>query len=420
MTAREPSAALLPVLDLLFEGAERGAWRKCIVTPARQAAAFVPWEKLTAQPVRLSRGTAVKVVTRSGKKEATSTLSPGQWRTRLLEAIELGPCHLDVLANAHDWHARRTRDGRWLVSKGRPSFEPDEAGLPGPAPHDRQRQHPLRDGDPRVRALFIAEGIFGKNGALLGESAAKYRQVQHYIELLRSLPAWQPDTEVRIVDAGCGKAYLSLALCLWAETQGVRVRLTGVDSSSDVIATVRGVAAQAGIEAEFVAAPIAEFVGGRTEPVDILLSLHACDTATDEALAAGVQLGAGTIVLVPCCHRELVAQVEAAKDKPPGPPRAWRATLRSGLLTHRLADIVTDSLRAAALEGLGYRVDVLEFVSAEATARNLMLRARKTASTPNDATRRALERYRALADEWRVKPALESLLGDAWPGGSEG
>ena len=413
MTSPIPAPELAPVLDLLFGGVESGAWRKCIVTPAKQAAAFVPWDRLVAQPVRLSRGPAVKVVTRAGKKEATSTLDGERWRAKLLEAIELGPCHLDVLARDHDWHARRTRDGRWLVSKGRPSLE--QPAETGPAAHDRARQHPLSDSDPRVRELFIAEGIFGKNGRLLGESAAKYRQVQHYIELLRALPIWEPGREVRVVDAGCGKAYLSLALCLWAESQGVSVRLTGVDSSSEVIETVRQVAGRSQIEAEFVAAPIAEFIEQRTEPVDLLLSLHACDTASDEALAAGVRLGAQAIVLVPCCHHEVFAQIEANKHAPPGPPDPWKAALRSGLLTHRLADIVTDSLRAAALESLGYRVETLEFVSPEATARNLMIRARKTSAGPNDATRRAFERYRALAAEWRVKPALEDLLGVAWP-----
>ena len=154
-------------------------------------------------------------------------------------------------------------------------------------------------------------GLYGKNGRLLGESAAKYRQVQHYIELLRHLPLWSQDGPVRVVDAGCGKAYLSLALCLWAELNGARVELTGVDSSAEVIATVARIADRTGLEsATFRASSIAEFAATHDKPVDLLLSLHACDTATDEALAAGVRLGAKSIVLVPCCHHELVAQIE--------------------------------------------------------------------------------------------------------------
>ena len=415
MPITEPNAALAPVLNLLFEGGERGAWRKCIVTPARQAAAFVPWDKLIAQPVRLNRGLTIKVVTRSGKKEATSTLTPAQWRSRLQEAIELGPCHLDVLAADHDWHARRTRDGRWLVTKGRPSL----AGPPvaEPAAHDRSRQHPLSPEDPDVQQLFIDTGLFAKNGQLLGDRAAKYRQVQHYIELVRHLPVWAEGQTVNVLDAGCGKAYLSLALCLWAEKNGSLVRLTGVDASEDVVESVRAIAAKMDLDATFHAMAIADFASNEhAGPVDVLVSLHACDTATDEALAAGVRLGAKAIVLVPCCHHELVAQMETNNNSGSAPAAIpWKAALRSGLLTHRLADIVTDSLRAAALEALGYRVDVLEFVTPEATAKNLMLRAVRTAEQPNQASRAALQRYQDLASEWSVRPSLEAFLGELWP-----
>ncbi len=404
---------------MLFEGGEQSKWRKCIVTPAKQAAAFVPWDKLTAQPVRLNRGLTIKVVTRSGKKEATSTLTPAQWRSRLQEAIEQGPCHLDVLATDHDWHARRTRDGRWLVSRGKPSLTVSTE--PTPAEHDRPHQHPLSAESDRARELFIETGLFGKNGRLLGDAAGKYRQVQHYIELVRHLPVWQAGQPVNVLDAGCGKAYLSLALCLWAEQNGSTVRLTGVDASEEVIDSVRKIAQRLELPATFHAMPIADYVAEQPPAVDVLLSLHACDTATDEALAAGVNLGAKAIVLVPCCHHELVSQMETTNNSGSAPAAfTWKATMRSGLLAHRLADIVTDSLRAAALEALGYRVDVLEFTTPEATAKNLMLRATKTQNEHGDASRRALERYRALAGEWGVRPALESLLGDLWPPAVEG
>jgi SAM-dependent methyltransferase len=404
------------VLQLLFEGAADGSWRRCIVTPSRQAAKYVPWDKFVAQPVRLSRGPAVKLVTRQGNRESTATLTLEQWPARLEEALEAGPCNLDVLSRDYDWHARRTRDGRWLVTRSKPSLAPPAAPPEEPAGHDRVRRHPLSPNNERVQRLFIETGLFGKNGQLLGEAAGKHRQVQHYIELLRHLAVWESSGEVRIVDAGCGKAYLSLALALWAELNGARVRLTGVDSSEDVIATVRGIAERAGLEgARFEAATIEQFVASSHERVDLLLSLHACDTATDEALAAGVRLGAKAIVLVPCCHQELSDQV-ATRAKVGELPAAarWQSTLGKGLLQHRLADIVTDSLRATALEALGYDTDVLEFVSPEATARNLMIRA--IAGNATSARRQqAYARYRALADEWAVNPALERLLGPLWP-----
>lgn len=417
MTEAPGAANLEPVLRLLEDGAATGQWRKAIITPAKQAAAFVPWEKMTAQPVRLSGGPAVKVVTRSGKKEATSTVSLERWPARLREALDAGPCHLDVLAPAFDFHARRTREGRWLVTRSRPSLREDTPVPPEPAPHDRPHQHPLPPDDPRALQLFIETGLYSKAGQPLGEAAAKFRQVQHYLELLRPLPIWRPDEAVRVIDAGCGRAYLSLALAVWAERQQSPVHLTGIDVAPEVIESTRAVASRLGLaDARFETGSVSEVAGRFAGPLDLLVSLHACDTATDEALAAGVRLGARAIVLVPCCHQEVDDQLEAAAASGRASlAPAWAAVTRSGLLRHRLSDLVTDALRAAALEALGYRVDVIEFVSPEATARNLMLRASRLVRPRESSLRAAYQRYTALAAGWGVRPSLERLLGDAWP-----
>ena len=156
-------------------------------------------------------------------------------------------------------------------------------------------------------------------------------------------------------------------------------------------------------EARFEATSIAEYGSAGSsdsEPIDLLVSLHACDTATDEAIAAGVRLGAEAIVVAPCCHHELAAQIAGKTD----------ALLRHGLLLGRQADLVTDALRASALEMLGYRVEVMEFVSAEHTAKNVMLRAERAPSAAR--ARRAGAEYVELRDRWGVDPAIERLLGE--------
>lgn len=406
-----------PVYRLLTESTE---WRKCIITPGRQAAAFVPWQKMTAQPIRLARGLAIKVITRAGRNEHTATLDPERWAERLSEALEAGPCHLDVVSYDVDWHARRTRDGNWLVSKSRPS-------LPATAPeapqgHDRVPQRALDPGSAAVRNLFVHLGLTSPHGQPLGEMAGKVEQVQSFVELLRSLPVWQRTAApVRVVDAGCGKAYLSLSLAAWARQENLPMQLDAVDASPDVVATVARIAEAAGIPGVTThAMSIAAFAAERAEPVDLLVSLHACDTATDEALAAGVRLGAKAIVLVPCCHQELSDKVEAnvKAGRAPAAPQ-WQAALKHGLLQHRLTDIVTDALRGAALEALGYRVAVAEFVSPEATARNLMIRAEKRLRPDKQAQANGLKRYRALAEAWGVEPALERLLGEDWPAAAQ-
>jgi SAM-dependent methyltransferase len=336
------------------------------------------WRKLvadgvTATPVALRRGPAVKIV--DGPR--TETVSREEWPARL-DAILESARNVHVLAPDGDLHARRTKKGRWLVSRGRASSTAAASDA-----HDRVRRHPL----PADHPLFAATRI----------SRDKERQVQHYVELLRALPLWDRE-RIRVVDAGCGKAYMSLALVAYGREVGTRVELVGLDTNEQVVETVRGIADALGYdEARFEATAIDAWQSD--EPIDLLVSLHACDTATDEAIAAGVRLGAEAIVVAPCCHHELAGQIaERSKD----------GLLRHGLLLGRQADLVTDALRAAALEAVGYRVDVMEFVSAEHTAKNVMLRAVRA---PGDERRaRGRDDYVELRDRWGVSPAIERLL----------
>ncbi len=348
-------------MELLRERALGTGWRKLVA------------DGVTASPVSLRRGPSVKIV--DGPR--TETVPWDDWPPRL-EALLESATNVHLLAPEGDVHARRTKKGKWLVSSGKASSEaaPERA-------HDRMRRHPLPTDHPLFRATKI--------------SRDKERQVQHYVELLRPLPLWERD-RIRVVDAGCGKAYMSLALVAYGRELGTRVELVGLDSNLSVIETVRGVAESLGYdEATFEATAIADYESD--VPIDLLVSLHACDTATDEAIAAGVRLGAEAFVVAPCCHHELAAQF-AARDKD--------ALLRHGLLLGRQADLVTDALRAAALEMLGYRVDVIEFVSAEHTAKNVMLRAERSPSASR--TKRATAEYLELRDRWGVEPAIERLL----------
>jgi SAM-dependent methyltransferase len=344
---------------------ERGAgdgWRKLVA------------DGVTATPVTLRRGAAVKLV--DGAE--TEIVLRADWPARL-DSILTDARNVHLLSPEGDIHARRTKRGRWLVSNARPSSSAAVGDR-----HDREARHPLAEGHPLFRATKI--------------SRDKERQVQHYVELLRALPLWERD-RIRVVDAGCGKAYMSLALVAYGREVGTRVELVGLDANADVIETVRGIAEHLGYdEASFEATTIADYAGGG--PVDLLVSLHACDTASDEAIAAGVRLGAEAIVVAPCCHHELAGQL--AKRPKDG-------VLRHGVLLGRQADLVTDALRASALETLGYRVDVIEFVATEHTPKNVMLRAERSPSATRAA--RARREYVALRDHWQVSPAIERLLG---------
>jgi len=328
---------------------------------------------VTATPVELRRGAAVKLV--DGPR--TETVARADWPARL-ETLLAGATHAHLLAPDGDVHARRTKKGKWLVSAAKAS-----SAAPVEATHDRAKRHALPADHPLFKVTHA--------------SRDKQRQVQHYVELLRPLPIWERD-RVRVVDGGCGKAYMSLALVAYGREVGTRVDLVGIDANPSVIESVRVIANELGYdEAQFVVSSIAGYESDET--IDLLVSLHACDTATDEAIAAGVRLGAEAIVVAPCCHHELAAQI-AANEKD--------ALLRHGLLLGRQADLVTDALRAAALESVGYRVDVMEFVSVEHTPKNVMLRAERSPS-PARADRAAAE-YEELRDRYGVSPAIERLL----------
>jgi SAM-dependent methyltransferase len=348
-------------MEQLRERALGDGWRKLVV------------DGVSATPVDLRRGPAVKLVDGS----RTETVERGDWPTRL-DAMLVDAKNVHLLSPDGDLHARRTKKGKWLVASGRPSSDAAVAET-----HDRTPQRALPADHPLFRATKI--------------SRDKERQVQHYVELLRPLPLWERDT-IRVVDAGCGKAYMSLALVAYGREAGTRVELVGLDTNPNVIETVREIAAALGYdEARFEATTIDAYE--HDGPIDLLVSLHACDTATDEAIAAGVRLGAETIVVAPCCHHELAAQI-ARREKD--------GLLRHGLLLGRQADLVTDALRAAALEAIGYRVDVIEFISAEHTAKNVMLRAFRAPSAAREA--RARSEYVELRDRFGVDPAIERLL----------
>jgi SAM-dependent methyltransferase len=348
------------------------------VEELRRRALAAGWRKLVADgvsavPVSLARGEAVKLTA----GPSTETVPLDRWPARL-DALLAEARNVHLHTPEGDVHARRTKKGRWLVSRGRAS----SAAAPRRT-HDRAPVHPLPDDHPLFRAA--------------GASRDKRRQVQHYVELLRPLPFWRRDS-IRVVDAGCGKAYMSLALVAYGREVRTRVELVGLDRNPAVIDAVRRVAAELDYdEARFEATSIADWQGGG--PVDLLVSLHACDTATDEAIAAGVRVAADAIVAVPCCHHELAAQLAG---------RAKDGILRHGLLLGRQADLVTDALRCAALELSGYRVDVVEFVSAEHTAKNVMLRAERDPSPAR--AERARADYVELRDRYGVRPAVERLL----------
>ncbi len=243
----------------------------------------------------------------------------------------------------------------------------------------------------------------------------KYDQVNEFLKVVRETVAPPSQAPFTVVDCGCGKAYLTLGMYLYL-TEALKfpdVRVVGVDRRGDVVAAARRMAEQLDVadRVSFVEADLAELDAirrpGQTTPssVDMVVSLHACDTATDEALAKGVEWKARYILSAPCCQHELQKSIATG-----GRSRAegdFAGLLRHSILRERLCDILTDSFRAQILRVLGYRTQVVEFVSPDATARNVMLKCEYGVKPGQSGP---VGEYLALRDAWGVKPWLETRL----------
>jgi SAM-dependent methyltransferase len=264
--------------------------------------------------------------------------------------------------------------------------------------HDREKEYLLHPGDP----LFD----------VIGGSAAKRRQVDAF---LRALAATLPSNEelpdpsmggvvgsgkaLRVVDLGCGNAYLTFAAYRYLTAQrGLDVQLVGVDVREDQRARNTELASQLGWagNVHFVAGTIAE---APVDGADVVLALHACDTATDEALARAITWRTPWVLAAPCCHHDIAAQLRRATVPPP-----YGLLTGHGILRERFADVLTDSLRAALLRRHGYRVEVVEFVESAHTPRNLLIRARYT-GVPGGGSE-----YDDLVATWGVTPRLAAIL----------
>ena len=250
-------------------------------------------------------------------------------------------------------------------------------------------------------ALLRATGIGDGNGGIRASMRGKYDQVNAFLrELETALPQKTPDRPVEIVDCGCGLAYLTLAATLYLrQVRGLAVRVRGIDRNAALVEKANALARDLDLagDATFLAADLADCTLD-VRP-DLLLSLHACDAATDLALARGVEWGAETLLVAPCCQHDLQKQLGGT-----GP---MRALLRHNILRERQADLLTDAFRAQILRLLGYRVKIVEFVAPEATARNLLLRATAGLAKGQGLV---VEEYLALRDFWQVTPALEQML----------
>ncbi len=316
----------------------------------------------------------------------------------LAEALAVGFSNIHVECAGERIEIRTSRKGKVHVSR--------EAIAAGGAAegHNRAKEHPLREGLPN-RLLEIM-GIATPDGRIRASQRAKFTQINEFLKqfdhVLGASGLAEQDRPLAILDAGCGSSYLTLALHHYLNEVLKRpANILGVDVNDAVIRKSMERAESLGAAGlSFACGPI----GSIEERADIVVALHACDTATDDALAQAVRSDAKLILSVPCCHKHLNRQLKAE-----GPSEALRPILRHGILRERTADILTDAFRSLALRVLGYRVDVVEFVNLEHTARNVLIRAVRI---PDGDVTEFVKEYRELKRFWSVTPYLEGVFGE--------
>jgi SAM-dependent methyltransferase len=359
-----------------------------------------PAERIDIRPVLIKEKLMLQIA--SNDVRAVTTKNIDFDSTVISELLDSGFANILVESTDSAISIRVTKKGEAQIHFEKVNKTQDLA-------HDRKKERLLDSADP----YLIEVGISDIHGQVKPSRQDKYRQVEEFLRILvptldSAISAGHVksptiESPLEIVDLGCGNAYLTFATHQYLINKGIPVHVTGIDVREQARERNSQIAKKLGIEKslEFKADEIAR-VGG--SQVDIAIALHACDTATDDAIAWAVKSNAGLVLVAPCCQHDLQSKLKEI-------PEPWPLVTKHGILRERLADILTDSIRAQILKLLGYRTDVIEFIGGEHTPKNLLIRGVKTEAKPEQIE---VARYQEMLKELGVMPALAERLGDSF------
>jgi SAM-dependent methyltransferase len=342
-------------------------------------------ERIDIKPVMIKDEIKLQVISNDGRQVSTKNVELDFDFTSMLNS---GFANLQADTTSESYSIRISKKDEALVAIGKVKLERE-------LNHDRIKQRLLAENNPIFKALDMSDVL----GRIKPSKMDKYKQVEEFLRLLAPTIEGEikDQDSLSVVDLGCGHAYLTFAVQEHLKSKYKTVSVLGVDERLDSKEHNERVAEKLKVDAKFLAAKIADTPA---QKVDIAIALHACDTATDDAIAWAVKNDAKVIMVAPCCMHELQTQVKDA-------PEPWGMLTKYGLVKERLVDLMTDSLRAQILKLLGYRVDIVEFIGGEHTARNIMIRAVKTGAPVQPIDK---ERYEQMLKEWNVQPYLSKLL----------
>lgn len=367
-----------------------------IVLSGRRRNMRTDYERIDIRPVSIKEKLHFQVSTSDGRAVTSKNYTPSD--LPISDFIRSGYANILIQCIEESFTLRITKKDEPLISITSGAGTVDLA-------HDKKKERLLDSGDPFLREV----GISDASGQIKPSKSDKYRQVEEFLRLLTptltsAIEAGQikkPTSAepLTIVDLGCGHAYLTFATHQYLRTLGMDVKVIGIDVRVASRDRNNEIARKLGITEtiEFRAEEINET---SLTQADVAIALHACDTATDDAIAWAVKADAKLLMIAPCCHHDIQSQLSDS-------PEPWSLITRYGIMRERLGDLLTDSLRMQILKLRGYRVEAIEFIGGEHTPRNLMIRAVKTGAIiePIEVTR-----YEEMIAAWKVKPALARLL----------
>ncbi|WNQ10468.1 SAM-dependent methyltransferase [Paenibacillus aurantius] len=354
--------------------------------------------KIKVKPVLLKGKLHYQFSSTVGQKELHDNLEPAPAALKLAELLREAFKQGLLQSAEADYQVLVNKKGKAALLRKPATRKPEEAGLS----HNRRKNYLLEEGVP---VPFLVElGVMTREGKVAAAKYDKFRQINRFLEMIDDvMPALADKEQIRIIDFGCGKSYLTFALYHYlVQLQGKKVTVTGLDLKEDVIRHCSALAARleySGLRFEM--GDIADYSdAGR---VDMVVTLHACDTATDAALEKAVRWEADVILSVPCCQHELFGQVKSETLAP---------MLTHGIIKERFSALATDSVRARLLELVGYRTQLLEFIDLEHTPKNLLIRAVKQSPPDKETLARLAAEYKTFRSFLAIDPYLERALAD--------
>jgi SAM-dependent methyltransferase len=388
----------LELTELLANAAANKALVKATFSSPRSPESL--FLRVAVRPIDVRGGSMLQFTSQTATQEFHKNLSLDEAASELIRLATKDFKNSHFTTDSASFEARFSKKGKCFLSKK--PIATTTLTFPLERPHNQLRNHLIPEGTPCP--FLIETGIMSKTGIVLASHSRKFRQINRFLEFIHDIAESLPsDRTIRVIDFGCGKSYLTFATHYLLTTLLKRdVEIIGLDRREDVVKTCSAIVERLGIpNLRFTVGDIAGYVSNAN--VDMVISLHACDTATDEAIAQAIRWQSKAILAVPCCQHELNSHLSASALAP--------LTL-FGISKERFASLATDSMRAALLNAVGYQTQLLEFIETEHTPKNLLIRSvrnqeylatdAKTRSSSDVGTLRALLGIPALTLERRL------------------